>query len=73
MQISSIISEGIPALSIAAFPAVIAKCLAGTSFNAPRKSPIAVLQALTITTSFKPIHALLNPYFCQSIIDKVSQ
>jgi hypothetical protein len=52
-------SEVIPALSIAALPAVIAKCRAGTSFKAPRKSPIAVLQALTITTSFKPIYALL--------------
>jgi hypothetical protein len=59
MQISSMMSEGIPALSIAAFPPVIAKSLAGTSFRAPRKSPIAVLQALTITTSFIPINALL--------------
>jgi hypothetical protein len=46
---------------MAAFPTVIANCLAGTSFNEPRKSPIAVLQALTITTSFTPICLLPAP------------
>src|SRR6056297_710690 len=52
MQISSIWSAGTPDRSMAAWPAVIARSRAGTSFRLPMNLPIAVRAALTNTTSF---------------------
>jgi hypothetical protein len=62
------ISKGIAALSVAAFPAVIARSRADISFKLPKNLPIAVRHALTITTSF--ISTLHPPSFLKCFFTK---